>query len=140
MEPKDYEMVLDSLETTGVYVVQEDNHRILYFNKRVKAVEPEISAGMICDELWPGGCESCPVSRIGERRQYRAINYNTPFGEVVDVVATRMQWGEGIPAFCISVTPRLDVSGYTYSKILKVDLETGDVQVMKLAGEEKAWD
>ena len=56
MEASNYEMLLDSLQATGVYVIREDNHQILYFNKRVKNVAPNIEMGMVCHELWAGSC------------------------------------------------------------------------------------
>ena len=54
MEASNYEMLLDSLQATGVYVIREDNHQILYFNKRVKNVAPNIEMGMVRHELWAG--------------------------------------------------------------------------------------
>lgn len=42
MEKRDYEAILDSMQMTGIYVIREDNHQILYFNKRVQEVAPNI--------------------------------------------------------------------------------------------------
>lgn len=137
MGPKNYEALLDSLQTTGIYVVREDNHQILYFNKRVKAVEPGIEIGMVCDDLWPGGCDICPAAQVKEGKEGRVISYNSAFGEVVDVVASRILWEDNIPAFSIAVTPHADITGYTYSKILRVNLTTDTMQVIKLPEERK---
>lgn len=46
MKAKDYAVILDSMQTTGVYVIREDNHQFLYYNKRVKEVAPNIQPGM----------------------------------------------------------------------------------------------
>ena len=140
MEPKSYEVLLDSLQTTGIYVVREDNHQILYFNKWVKAVEPRIEIGMVCDDLWPGGCNICPAVQVKEGKESRVIRYNSPFGEVVDVVASRILWGDNIPAFSIAVTPHADITGYTYNTILRVNLTMDKMQVIKFTGERKYSD
>lgn len=47
MKSEQYELLLDSFRVTGVYVIREDNHEILYFNKRVKEVAPDIREGMV---------------------------------------------------------------------------------------------
>ena len=44
MEASNYEMLLDSLQATGVYVIREDNHQILYLIKG-KNVAPNIEMG-----------------------------------------------------------------------------------------------
>ena len=36
MKADDYRGILDALPFTGVYVVREDNHELLYFNKRIR--------------------------------------------------------------------------------------------------------
>ncbi len=32
MEKREYETILDALQTTAIYVIREDNHEILYYN------------------------------------------------------------------------------------------------------------
>lgn len=34
MDVKEYEKILNTVPTTGVFIVREDNHEILYFNRR----------------------------------------------------------------------------------------------------------
>lgn len=138
MESKDYEIILDSLQMTGIYVIREDNHQILYFNKRVKEVAPNIKIGMICHELWAGSCSNCPLLDIGDKKESRSINYDDPFGKAVDIVATRILWEETIPAFSIAVTPHADAVSYIYSKILKVNLTTDSYEIFQMRqGERK---
>lgn len=137
MEQKNYEVLLDSLQTTGIYVIREDNHQILFFNKRVKAIEPKIEIGVVCDDLWPGGCDIYPAAMVKEGKEGRFISYNSSSGEVVDVVASQILWGDNIPAFSIAVTPHADITGYTYNKILRVNLTTDELQVIKYTEERK---
>ena len=137
MESMDYERILDAMPETAVYVIREDNHGILYYNRRVHTVSPEAQLGMACHEVWSGSCINCPLLTIADRREGRSISYNPTFGGVVDMVATRTLWQDAIPAFVVTVTPRLETAGYTYRKILRVDLKEDTYDVLKL--EPDAW-
>ncbi len=138
MEVKDYATILDSMQTTGVYVIREDNHQILYYNKRVAEVAPDIRLGMICHKLWAGSCSNCPLLTIGDKKESRAIKYDDPFGKAVDTVATRIIWEEDIPAFLITITPHAESASYTYHKIIKANLTTDSCQLIKAGKEEWA--
>ena len=61
MDIKNYEKILDTIPETGIYVVREDNHEILYFNRRVQEMEPRARRGMTCDGLWVHYCANCPL-------------------------------------------------------------------------------
>ncbi len=131
MESKDYEVILNSMPQTGIYVIRQDDHSLLYFNKRVQTVSPQVRLGMTCHEVWTGSCSNCPLLTIEGRQQGRSLSYNATFGGVVDMVATRMLWKDAIPAFVVSVTPRIEASGYAYRKILRLDLGRNRYDVLK---------
>lgn len=135
VEIKDYEMILDSMQTTGVYVVREDNHQILYFNRHMKELAPDIETGKVCHELWLGSCDNCPLLYIGDKRENRSISFRAPFGETVDLTAVRIQWEEHIPAFVIMIAPHVEALSYTYSWILKANLTKDSFDVIKSAPE-----
>lgn len=99
------EKMLDSLVEAGVYVIEQDSHRLLYFNRRVKEISPQVSLGRKCHELWAGTCSDCPLLTIGNRASNHTIHYEDPFGKVVDIMANRVLWNDEIPAFIIMVTP-----------------------------------
>lgn len=128
----DYEAILDSVRMAGIYVIREDDHRILYYNKRVKDVAPQVRTGMVCHEMWPGMCGRCPLLSIDGKQVSRAVNYNNPFGKIVDVTATRIRWQDEIPAFVITVVPHYETANYTYDKILRCDLENGSFERVKV--------
>ena len=67
MEISDYELLLDSLQMAGVYVIRKDNHQLLYFNKWMKKAVPDIRLGTVRHELWVN-----PVS--GGRREIENEN------------------------------------------------------------------
>ncbi|MCI8800521.1 hypothetical protein [Acetatifactor muris] len=130
MNSRDYEKILNAMPETGVYVIQEEDHSILYFNKRVQQVCPDIQRSRVCHEVWGGSCKNCPLLTIKSRQESRSISYNALFGGVVDIIATRTLWEDTIPAFVITVTPR--IGSYTYRKLLRVDLEKDTYDVLKV--------
>ncbi len=131
VETKDYEVVLDSMRNIGVYVIREADHQILYFNQKVKAVEPNIRLGMVCHELWPGSCPNCPLLHIGDKKESTAIHYGSPFGNAVEVTAARIDWKESVPAVLITIAPYAETAGYAYKKIIKSNLTAGTFEIVK---------
>lgn len=131
METKDLENILDAMQTTGVYVIREDNHRILYYNRKVREVTPAVKTGVACHELWPAVCSCCPLLHIGTKKESRSIMYDHPFGNAVEVVAARILWENTIPAVMITITPHAEVASYTYSKILKANLTEDSYEIIK---------
>ncbi|MBP3477764.1 MAG: response regulator [Lachnospiraceae bacterium] len=136
MKTREYEMILDALQMTGVYVIREDNHKILYYNKRVKEVAPNIEEGMVCHELWKGTCENCPLLHIGDDKVAHSVNYDDPFGKAVEIAATRILWEDTIPAFMIVVTPYAESANYVYHKVLRGNLSTDSFDMIKVDDEE----
>lgn len=120
MTTKDYKMILDSLQTTGIYVIREESHEILYYNRHVKEVAPDIKLGMVCHEVWAGSCDNCPLLHIGDKKEARSINYDDPFGEIVEITANRIMWDDSEPAFLIMVAP------YTETDAQKQERERND--------------
>ncbi len=136
MDTREYELILNSLQMTAVYVIREDNHKILYYNKRVKEVAPNIEKGMVCHEIWKGTCDNCPLLYIGDKKEARSVNFDDPFGKEVEIAATRIMWEETIPAFMIAVTPHAEVANHIYHKILRGNLSTDTFSVVKVDEEE----
>ena len=127
----DYKVILDSLPNTGVYVIREDNHQILYFNQYIKNAMPHIEIGMVCEEAWVGSCFNCPLQYIGDKRESRTVNYDNPFGKAVDVTAVRVVWGEGTRAFLLTITSHIEVANYTFYRIIRGNLTDDTYDVVK---------
>ena len=138
MGDRNYEIILNSMQKTGVYVIREDDHRILYLNQRVREVTPQAKPGMVCHELWSGSCPSCPLLSIGERQENRSVCYSSPFGQVVDIAAYRMLWDGEIPAFIITLTPHIEASATSYCRLLRIDLRNGRYQIVRQQ-EQNSW-
>ena len=64
--------------------------------------------------------------------------YNSPFGQAVDIVASRILWEEDIPAFVITLTPHMEASGYIYQQLVRANLTKDTYEVIRLGGEDWA--
>lgn len=130
VENGEYGQILDAMPGIGVYVIREEDHGILYYNRRFRDISPEVRPGTACHEVWKGSCDNCPLLTIGDRKENHTVSYNDAFGGVVDIEASRILW-EGVPAFVVTITPRREVEGYTYRKIFQVDFVRGSYRVLK---------
>ena len=138
MDIKEYKLILDSLQMTGIYVIREDNHEILYYNRHVKEIAPNIQLGMVCHEIWSwsGACANCPLLVMGEKKEASVVNYDHPFGEAVEFRATKVLWEDNIPAFVISITPYAETSNYVYQKVVRANLTADTFRAVKVGREE----
>ncbi len=107
----DVRAMLNHLAGTAVYVIRQDDHALLYFNDRVREVTPGVRLGDACHEVWRGTCDNCPLAGIEGKEYNTTVNYDDPFGAVVDLSATRMEWEGGVPAFLVCVTPHAALTG-----------------------------
>lgn len=139
MDVREYEKILNTVPTTGVFIIREDNHEILYYNKRVEEVAPHVHTGMACNELGNHSCANCPLLTIGDKRENQTISYNNPFGETVDIVAVRTTWEQETAAFIITVAPHMQAINHAYHKILRVNLTEDTYEAIKMRPEDRAY-
>lgn len=97
--------MLDSLEQTGIYVIRQDNHKVLYFNQYMKNMFPQFELGLSCNDMRKSECAHCPLLSIGEQNSVHLIHYNTPFGKSADIIANKLIWDGSIPAYSIFIIP-----------------------------------
>lgn len=98
-----WKKVLDNIAGTAIFVVEQESHNVLYYNKCMEQIHPGFANGKVCSEVWNGSCINCPLKSIGDRDSNTVVNYLTPFGKAMDTSATRIMWGE-TPAFLISLS------------------------------------
>lgn len=139
MRGRDYEKILDAIQDTGIYVIREDNHRILYLNHRVREITPQAELGMLCHDLWPENCGNCPLLSIHGKRESRSVFYSRHFGRVVDISATRTLWEDSIPAFVITLTPHMEASGYICHQLIRANLTENTYEIVGLDRQEEDW-
>ena len=85
--------LLDALTETSVYVIEEDSHCLLYFNRRCKEtgrLTPEI--GRPCHQVWPEHCDNCPLTALGHGQSSHILSYDPLLETTVDVTADRIIW------------------------------------------------
>lgn len=116
---------------TGVYVIREADHTVLYLNQRARDVSPAAVVGETCPNRAAGGCAICLVPAMGDRREFYAVSYNPYFGGMVDISAARILWEDGAPAFVVTASPRSDTMSFSYRKILHVDLDLDRCDVLR---------
>ncbi len=138
MDIQEYDKILHTVPNTGVFIIQEDTHEILYYNKRVKEISPHVRLGMDCRKLGDHSCANCPLLSIGEKQESQSVCYNNSFGEIVDIVAVRTQWEGRIPAFIIMVSPHVQAINHAYHKILRVNLTRDRYEIVKMRPEDRA--
>ena len=139
MDIKEYEKILNAVPTTGIFIVREDNHEILYYNKRAQEILPQIRRGIACHELGSYSCANCPLLSIGNRQENQTLCFHSPFGEMVDITAVRIQWEQKIPAFIIAAAPHVQAINQAYHKILRVNLADDIYEVVKIRPEDRAY-
>ena len=98
--------LLDSLTETSVYVIEEESHRLLYFNERCRNTgRGRAALGIRCDEVWPELCANCPLKMLGDRVSNHMVCYDPLLKLTVDVTANRINWEGSVPAVVITAAP-----------------------------------
>ena len=98
--------LLDSLTETSVYVIEEESHRLLYFNERCRNTgRGRAALGIRCDEVWPELCANCPLKMLGDRVSNHMVCYDPILKLTVDVTANRINWEGRVPAVVITAAP-----------------------------------
>lgn len=131
-----YAAILDAMVRTGVYVVEEGSHKLLYLNKRAREVSPEAEVGSPCPEDLTELCSRCLPPAAEALQDGARTGYSARWGGVVDVSVARIPWEARDAAVMVSVEPRMDAVGYAYRTILRVDLEEDRCGVLKSGPEE----
>lgn len=100
---ENYKKILDMLPETKIYVVREDDHRVLYFNQAAAQEAQNARVGMLCSEGWSAYCEFCPLKDMGDKQENRVTGHSEAFGGLVEMTASRLLWDGSIPAIAVAV-------------------------------------
>ena len=146
LDGQNYFNILDSLQETGVYVIREDNHQLLYMNQRVRSAAPSAQVGTACRRMWPELCASCPLLTIGDRQESRSVCHSGSFGQIINLTASRTMWDGGTPAFVITLTPHTEESSIHRQEVIRalgerdfgiyvVNLDDGSAAPVRVEGQ-----
>ncbi|WP_343209697.1 ATP-binding protein [Anaerolentibacter hominis] len=98
--------LLNAMTETSVYVIKEENHRLLYFNKRCEDTgRGRAAIGVKCHDVWPEVCANCPLNGLGDKESNRIVCYDPLQKTTVDVTASRITWDGYIPAIVVTAAP-----------------------------------
>lgn len=116
--------VLDHLGPTAVFVIDSSSHEILYFNRAMARLLPELKLGDSCHTALCGRdsvCRNCPVERGEEcqssisaeqmgfhfARQLGRKGALRPGPDELDVTVSRILWENRLPAHIVQLSPHL---------------------------------
>ena len=98
--------LLDSLAEISVYVIEEETHRLLYFNRRCQEIgRGRAVLGVKCHEVWPEVCANCPLHGLGSGDSSHLVCFDPILKMTVDVAANRILWDGQIPAVVVTASP-----------------------------------
>ena len=100
---KNLTSMLDSLEETGICIVDKGRKTLLYLNRRMKAVCPEAEIGKDCSALL--AAVSGERSFLDCEGDHHIICYNTDFGKTTDIITNEILWENHIPAIAVIALP-----------------------------------
>ena len=52
-----WKKVLDNIASTAIFVVEQESHKVLYYNKCMEQIHPGFANGKVCSEV-EGDCGS----------------------------------------------------------------------------------
>lgn len=69
--------LLDALTETSVYVIEEETHRLLYFNQRCRDTgRGKAEIGTKCHDVWPEVCANCPLDDLKDNSSSHIVCYD----------------------------------------------------------------
>lgn len=105
MRAGDLANLLDSLTETSIFVIEEETHRLLYFNRRCQDIgRGKAKIGEKCHEIWSEVCAKCPLTGLSGQSNH-IVCYDPLLETTVDVTADRIIWEGNIRAVVVTSTP-----------------------------------
>ncbi len=126
------EELLDVLGDTSIIVVRQEDHKILYVNKKAKEMNSELTNDMVCRGLWKGQCENCPVKTIEDMEYNKTVGYDEKTNTVVDICAMSILWQGTTKAFVVTISPHIGTTEEKEFEITKTFLSHSLSQVYEM--------
>ena len=105
-----YKMLLDHMGDIGIYVIDKEDYRVLYYNKIMKKYTPNITIGTVCYEYFQTTCPSCPIKGLDEQHSHnRTVSITCPVSPEIELSATTVLWekeNKQIEAYMITFHPK----------------------------------
>ncbi len=100
----------DAIAAIDIYIIGKEDHSILYYNRKIASVCPDIQIGRKCSEYFTGACEHCPIKTINTQENNLTIAYVEEWNGFVEMSADEYMWEEKIPAYIITMIPQMQAS------------------------------
>lgn len=140
--------ILDMSEDVAIFVVSEQDDRILYCNYLVT-----LKTGCHTDSSFKGMWEDVRKHMVdcGEGRTCRFVVPDSPFGRNKNVTLSRLVWQGSIKAYAFTVTPHIESEeeseqeailrtlGKTYLSVQVIDLESKQIKTVFVADNNAIW-
>ncbi|NMP36714.1 MAG: sensor domain-containing diguanylate cyclase [Clostridiales bacterium] len=92
--------LFDSLPDTGIFVVSEREHKILFFNSFAVSAVPSLHQGALCEEIFGCRCcDRCPLTGTDEAECGKFVSFSSPIASPADVTISKIMWDDSIPAY-----------------------------------------
>lgn len=85
----DFRKLIEAFPNISIYVIAQNTHEMLYYNKRFKEICPNATIGQSCRNLSVGPCKNCIVDTMGEQSMAHTIYYSAVFGDEVEITAKK---------------------------------------------------
>lgn len=105
MKKKNLLKMLNALPDTGVHVIRQDTHEVVYYNRFIKEISPKLEIGRKCCDVWDKNCVECPIREMEDKESYYKLLNNSQFGRMMDVTVTRSEWDDNVPVYVFTVSP-----------------------------------
>lgn len=115
----DIEELLDILGDTGIVVVRQQDHKILYANEKATQMNSELVKNMICHGIWKKQCECCPAKDMGNKKYNRTVEYDEVTNSIIDICAASILWKGTTKAFVVTFTPHIAIKEEEESEIAR---------------------
>ena len=108
--------VLD-LQNNGIYIIDESNYHLIYFNEVIKNTFNNVKIGSCCYKVFRDldePCSDCPLKDMKKTDQmYTKIVYNRHLKVQLETTVKRLQWLNGLKVVAIT---GVDISKYYQTK------------------------
>lgn len=105
---------LNLFTSVGIYIVEKNSHKLLFYNNRFKEICPNVYEGMDCRDLKRGPCHNCPMKLLGEKAITNSTIYKKENNDFIEITTTRIMWKDKTPAIMICILPSVDRSHDKY--------------------------
>ena len=113
------EELLDVLGDTSIIVVRQQDHKILYANKKATQMNSELVENMICHGIWKEQCQDCPANNMNDKEYNKTVGYDEVTNSIVDICAMSILWKGTTKAFVVTLTPHISIKEEEESEIAR---------------------